>query len=193
MVDVASVIERAGFATLTLVFLLSVLPKVRAPSGFAKAVMAYQILPPSAARLASYTIIFIEFMLAMAFFTGVLPTWTLPIAALVLTTFLIATTINLRRRRDIPCACFGDQTERISTRSVARLLILLALVLALYVSELTNSGSLPSGTGILPITVGQGIDFVLATLAGIGLFLIGMWILEAPRFLRASAHNTPPP
>lgn len=189
--DAISVIERALLTSLGLVFLISVLPKLRAPAQFGSAVVAYRVLPPEVARPFAYIVIVVELGLAISFAIEVGLDLSLPVAALLLSAFLIAVALNLRRGHDVPCACFGDPSERISGHSIARLLILLPVVVMLLVSEVIASGSsLLGGSGILTRATEQGLDLVLASLAGVGLFLVGMWLLEMPRLLASNSGRS---
>src|SRR5688572_2451657 len=97
----------ASQIALGIVFLLSVLPKLRAPFTFAESVVEYKILPAKAAYMFALILIPAEALLAISFLTGWLTSITLPLATVMLIAFLVAVGINLRRGRRISCGCFG--------------------------------------------------------------------------------------
>lgn len=129
----------ASQISLGIVFLLSVLPKLRRPLAFARSVIGYEILPDKAASAFALILIPVEAFLAVAFLTGWLTDIALPLAAVMLLMFLVAVGMNLRRDRRVPCGCFGDASERISPRTLARLLLLLIVVLLLIAFKAVNA------------------------------------------------------
>jgi Methylamine utilisation protein MauE len=129
--------------SLGIVFLLAAITKVRHPSAFVRTVARYRLVPGRMTRATAFLLIATEAFLAFAFLTGWTTEIALPLAAAVLVVFSIAAAVNLRRGRRIPCGCFGGETEHISARSLVRLAMLMAAVLALEVVPAT------------PITVGK--------------------------------------
>lgn len=161
------------------VFLLSALPKLRRPLVFVRSVIAYDVLPGSVARVFALALIPLEVFLALAFLTGWQSAVALPLGAAVLLAFLIAVGLNLRWGRRISCGCFGEMSEEISLRTLARLLILLATVVLLI--AVTSAGEPPMP---LPGAL-AGDQPALASLVdtvGLAVFLIllTIWLLHLP-------------
>jgi hypothetical protein len=164
------------------VFLASVVPKLRHPRAATSTVREYRLVPLAVANVAAYALIAVESFLAVALLLGVLVTIALPVAAAMLLAFLAAVGINLRRGRQIPCGCFGNPQEQISTRTVVRLLVLLAgfMLLAAFVA---------SGVRVVRVDVliSQGLAGLtyalqIASLAAF-LGLATLWLLHLPELL----------
>ncbi|HKY55672.1 MAG TPA: MauE/DoxX family redox-associated membrane protein [Anaerolineales bacterium] len=173
--------------SLGIVFLLSVLPKVRGPLTFAQSVVEYQILPAKVAYAFALALIPLEALLAASFLTGWLTDFALPVAAMMLITFLIAVGINLRRGRRISCGCFGNSNEQISSRTSARLLLLLATVLFLIIFGSTQSTPLPN-LGMMMTNPLMFTFFVLTAILAVFLLLLAIWILSLPDLVFLVRH-----
>ncbi len=93
---------------LGVVFLLSDTAKLRNPMTFAFGLL----LMPG------------EVFLALSHLTGWLIVVGVPLAMVTLVSFAVAVGVNLLRRREVPCYCFGDGRETISGRSLTRLLMM---------------------------------------------------------------------
>ncbi len=126
---------------LGMVFLLSAVPKLRRPRFFAWSVVAYDILPEKVAYGFAFALIPLELFLAATFLTGWLMSVALALATLLLVVFTVAVGINLRRGHLVDCGCFGEGSEPISIRSVARLFLLLTVVLLLVALRATEEYS----------------------------------------------------
>lgn len=180
-----TVLPHVAFAAqlaLGAVFLLSALPKLRRPRAFARDVAAYGILPPSAARVFALAVVPLELFLAFAFLTGWLVVAALPLATALLLAFLIAVGINLQRGRRIPCGCFGEASERISPRAVARLLLLLAVALLLAAARSTGSDVRPP-SGLLVADAAAIAHLLPSAALAAFLLLSGAWLLSLPELL----------
>ncbi|HET8629147.1 MAG TPA: MauE/DoxX family redox-associated membrane protein [Thermomicrobiales bacterium] len=185
-----AVLTQLAFAarlSVGIMFTLSALPKVRRPPTFVRSVMAYDVLPAGVARVFAAALIPAEVFLALAFLTGWWPAVALPLGALVLLAFLIAVGINLRRGRRIPCGCFGEASEAISPRTLARLLLLLAAILLLAVVSGTGWISLPDLGSLLADR--SALPSLLDT-AGLAVFLIVLaaWLLHLPEVILLVRH-----
>ncbi|MGI8589094.1 MAG: MauE/DoxX family redox-associated membrane protein [Chloroflexia bacterium] len=194
-----SVVNDFALATrfsLGIVFLFSALPKLRHPLVFARNVVAYEILPAKVANVFAFMLIPLEAFLAIAFFTGWLTDLALPVATAVLMSFLIAVGINLRRGRKISCGCFENASERISNRTLVRLLLLLSGVLLSVVLRNIGGSALPS-FGAVTVDASVAVNLLLSALLAVCIILVGMWILSLPelvflvRHLRWREHNSP--
>lgn len=180
-----SVILHFAFAfqlCLGIVFLLSVLPKLRYPLVFAQSVVEYKVLPAKVAQAFGLALIPLEAFLAIAFLTGWLTDFALPLGTVLLLLFLVAVGINLKRGRKISCGCFGNASEQISPRTLTRLLLLLGIVLLLAAFRSTGDASLPN-LGTL-IADGSTLTYLwlMAFLAAF-LILLGTWILSLPEMI----------
>ncbi|HLQ45410.1 MAG TPA: MauE/DoxX family redox-associated membrane protein, partial [Planctomycetaceae bacterium] len=131
---------------------------------------------------AAVGVIALEASLALLFVIGIAVEPALIVAALTLSTFAVAVGINLHRRRPIACGCLGQAKETISMRSLVRLGMLLAVVVA--AAAITAS----AGTVTLKSLQVAGATELLesATLAA-ALLAIGSWVLHAPE-LKAITH-----
>lgn len=110
--------------SLGVMFAVSAASKLRDPVGFARGVELYKIVPRCLAFALAFLVILCEGFLSLSYLGGWLMVFSVPLGLALLSSFFLAVTINLLRRRDLPCFCFGgDEGERISARSLARLAI----------------------------------------------------------------------
>jgi hypothetical protein len=190
-IDVFSHLANAAQLSLGIVFLLSVIPKLRQPRAFAQSVAAYDILPTRLSHLFAFVLIPLEAFLAIAFLTGWSVNLAMPLAAVVLVTFLAAVGINLRRGRTIACGCFGDARELISPRTGVRLLLLLFVIGFLAVISIIGVTSVPGSRLAFELA---SVDvpvlmYVLQTLFfAVFLVLLTAWILNLPELLYLARH-----
>jgi len=158
--------------SLGLVFLLSAPPKLRRPLRFARSVVDYKVLPEKLAYGFAFVVITLETFSAIAFLTGWLFNIAAPLAAIMLLAFLVAIGINLRRGRKLSCGCFGEASEQISTRTLARLSMLLAVLL--FVVAIGGQEYVLSPT----LGTSWGATFLLTLFLAGFLLLLGSWILN---------------
>lgn len=180
----------ASRLSLGFIFLLSAGVKLRSPLTFARNVAEYEIVPAIVARGSALMLISLEVFLAIAFLTGWLTNVVLPVAITTLCLFFIAVTINLRRGRRIACGCFGDISEQISLRTLARLSLLLATVLLLLILKETTEVQLPDLTQ-MPLDSSTLTYLMQTSLLAIFLILMANWFLNAPEisFLVRQGHE----
>lgn len=176
------------------IFLLSAVSKLRDAQAFSRTVVEYQIIGPRASILIAPMLIVVECLLAAAFLTGVLIEAALALSGVTLLVFATATTINLRRGREVPCGCFGDSTERITVRTLARLAFL-SLAIAVLVVALASGQA--SETTLAELSA-HGVSALayFIDVAGIAVVLIfaTVWVLNAPEVapvLRSAAGRAP--
>ncbi|HET7091414.1 MAG TPA: MauE/DoxX family redox-associated membrane protein [Anaerolineae bacterium] len=196
-----SVLPHFAFASqlsLGIVFLLSALPKLRRPLAFVQSVVEYKVLPAKVAYVFALALIPLEAFLAIAFLTGWWADAALPLATVMLIVFLMAVGTNLRRGRKIDCGCFGNTSEQISPRTMARLLLLLTTVLLLVVFKGTGGASLPS-RGAMTADVSTFIYLLQTAFLAAFLILLAAWMLSLPevvplvrrwRWSQSSSGNT---
>lgn len=173
--------------SLGIVFFLSSLPKLRQPVAFARNVDAYKILPSPLAYAFGLVIIPLEFFLIVAFLTGWFIELALPLAFILLVLFLVAVGINLRRGRNISCGCFGNASEEISPRTLARLIILSGVVLLLIGLQSTHSRSFLIGA--ININTISLLYLVQAAFMAAFLILLTTWLLNLPEWLPIVRHK----
>jgi Methylamine utilisation protein MauE len=184
-VDLLTRVAHACQLSLGLVFLVAVLPKLRAPSRFARTVAEYRLVPRAATPALARGLIAIEAFLALAFLSGMVVRLAAPLALVMLSAFAAAVGINLRRKRKIDCGCFGTGGETISGRSLGRLAMLL-LAAALVTVATSVPAVAPMSLTSLPSGKGPGIDELVETGGlSLGLLLVGMWVLHLPELRSA--------
>ncbi len=167
---------------LGIVFFLSSVSKFRHPLDFARNVIDYRVLPGKVAYVFAILLIVLEALLAIAFFTDWLINLALPICSLMLVAFSVAVWINLRRGRKISCGCFGNADEQISSRTLARLLLLLAVIPLL--SILRGSEDI-SYSSLTVITVDGLFSpfFLLSVSLAVFLLLLTNWVFSLPELI----------
>lgn len=166
--------------SLGLVFAMSAISKLRRPRSFAADVEGYRLLPRAATPAASVVLVAVELALALALLAGTLTQIAIPLALGLLGVFLVAVAVNLRRGRSVACGCFGSATERISGRSVARLVLLGAAGAALL---LLRAGGHGRGAGLTSLGAGPPADQLAAWLLAVALLLAGSWALRLPEIV----------
>lgn len=186
-ISVLSYFTLAFQLSLGIVFLLSFLPKLRRPFAFAASVVEYKILPTQVAYVFGFALIPLEAFLAIAFLTGWWTDIALPLAAVLLSIFLIAVAINLRRGRSIPCGCLGNTSELISSRTLARLLLLLIVVMFLTAFRSISSSSLPILARMM-VDLSTLIYVIQTVFLSIFLILLSAWILNLPELISLGGY-----
>ena len=187
--------ERVYYAlqlALGAVFLLAAVAKLRRPRRFARVVAVQGLVPAAVASPVAWGVVSLETAVASALLTGWLATPAAVVATLLLAAFAATTAVNLRRKRVVPCGCFGSAAEMISARSLVRL------------GALMGAGAVLIGlsaTGTEPVTltsiVRRGSDgaayFFEAASLSIVLMLLGLWALHMPEILSLFRRITPAP
>jgi len=186
-ISVLSYFTLAFQLSLGIVFLFSSLPKLRRPLAFTGAVVEYKILPAQVAHVFAFALIPLEAFLAVAFLTGWWIDIALPLAAVLLSLFLIAVAINLRRGRNIPCGCLGNTSELISPRILARLLLLLTVVMFLTAFRSTSGVALPGLAG-MTADVSTLIYVIQTVFLSIFFILLSAWILHLPELISLGGY-----
>lgn len=177
--DVLRVLLDAVQATIGLVFLFSAFGKLRDPRGFVRGVIAYQVLPQRLAIGYGLLLVPLEVALALSMLSDRFVRTGAVLALLLLTSFLLAVGLNVRRGRALSCFCFGAAAgEQVSGRSLARIVLLLTATVLVFCRGW--------GWRFLPEPSGAVYDgrwlidgFLLLTLA-VGLLAGGAWLLALP-------------
>lgn len=161
---------------LGIVFLLAVIPKVRDPAAFSRTVVEYRVLPRALARALAPAMVVAELFLALSLLSGWLTGVAVPVAAVLLVVFAVAVATNVRRGQRVSCGCFGSASEPISPRSLVRLGLLLAGVVALV--------ALPAPHVTFATLADEGVEVLayVVSVAGVAAFLIlaATWVLSLP-------------
>lgn len=173
---------------LGIVFLLSVLPKLRSPFTFTRNVAEYRLLPNGVAHGLALVLIPLEAFLAIAFLTSWLTSVALPLAAAMLILFFIAVSINLKRGQQISCGCFGDSGEQISPRTLVRLCLLLATVMLLAAFD-EVTGTLFRQISEMPLDRSMLIYLMQTTFLAVFLILMTNWLLNWPELAFLVRHG----
>lgn len=189
--DAVAFLAHSLQVSLGFLFMLAVIPKLSSPGRFSKNVAEYRVVPRRASRWLAGALIGSEVVLAVTLMSGLLVEVTLPIAAITATAFIVGVGINLERGRQIPCGCFGlrDDRERISSRSVVRLVFLLlavSVLMAAFYSGATYPVSLFSLSGDGAAVLAYLVD--LAALCA-AILLLASWLLTLPELLIAATHR----
>lgn len=162
---------------LGIVFAFSTVAKLRDPTSFARGVADYHILTASAAYPVGLLIICLEGWLAIAHLTGWLLAVAVPLGFAMVASFTVAVAVNIERGRALPCYCFGSRSgERISGRTVARLLLLLSCEALL----LANHDLFTANHVVFPQQVTGLLEFGFALFWATFLLVVGSWLLSLP-------------
>lgn len=157
------------------VFAFSSITKVARLRSFLAGVSAYRLIPEPLVTPLGVGVVLLEALLSFSHLTSVGITILAPCGLALLLVLTCAVAINLKRGRVLPCYCTGsDQDEPISSRTLARLGLLIAAECYLIVTFAQSSeGSLRS-------------PFAVATVPAFVNILVGTFIvLEAAAwFLR---------
>lgn len=111
----------AGIARFWVGFILVIggVSKVSDPSGFAKLVREYRVLPRIAASVVGYSLPVIEILLGAAILFSISEPWPSLGACVLFISFSLAVTTNLLRKRyHVRCGCFGSRNRRKLSMSV---------------------------------------------------------------------------
>jgi uncharacterized membrane protein YphA (DoxX/SURF4 family) len=115
---------------LGVLFLAAAVPKLADPTGFAKAVGNYHLLPVAAERVLALALPAIELIVGIALIAGVADAGASLLAFAMLVVFTLAIGIALARGLDISCGCFD--TEGGSNVGVGKVAENIAFLLAAW-------------------------------------------------------------
>jgi uncharacterized membrane protein YphA (DoxX/SURF4 family) len=183
-----------------IVFLLSAFSKFLEPRQFMRTVAKYEILPAPIASLFALMLVPLEVFLAISFLTGWLIDIALPLAAVTLAVFLMAVGINLNRGRKVRCGCFGNVDEQISSRTVARLSLLVLAVLIQIIFRVASGTATPDVSQLV-VSWATFVYLLLSVFLATSFVLLGAWMLNLPELISLArsfrpghlpeANNTP--
>ncbi len=123
------------------IFLVSSIPKLRHPKGFVFTVLNYRVLPPSLSTVYALVVPSLECFIGLCLLMGALVCVDGGIIALLLTSYLIAVSVNMARGRALECNCFGALKRRhIGWGLVIQDSVLLLLALAVSITSSDGLG-----------------------------------------------------
>lgn len=163
------------------IFLVAAVSKAARPARFVKAVRDYELLPRELSAPVAGAVVTAEAFVAGSLFSG----WALGagilVANVLLSIFAIAVGANLRRGHDVSCGCFGSSTERISSRTLTRIGLLMLAGIAL--AALRLSGSAFQTVSDLAADASGWQELALTAALAALLTMCGAWILHLPEMV----------
>lgn len=188
MEEVARTVIDAIRIAIGLVFLVSALGKIRDVRGFLQGVVAYRVIPAPWSIAYGLAVIPLEFLVGVSFISGWSTTWAAPISLLLLVSFFVAVGLSLRRKRSLPCYCFGTGAgEPVSRRTLARISLLLV---GTFVAML-GQRQLPSPLwGDSAMIVDQVSTVFIEGTVALFVLAVGRWVLALPDLLRLRGMST---
>lgn len=166
--------------------------KLRHLSSFVAGVLQYQILPASLARWYGRLLPIVELVTGILLVAGVWLPLAATLAVAMFASFAVAVGINLNRKRNIPCFCFGaDASEPLGWHTLARSILLLFAALMIVLAPFGLDMFKHSGASFSIVALVDLIPIGLLTICG----LLMLALLEvAPLVIRAwTARAVQPP
>src|SRR6266536_2519110 len=162
-----------------IVFLISVVGKLKDPRMFAPAIEDYEIIPEQASLIASVLIMAAEVGLSIAHLAGFFVKSAALLGCGLFISFAVSVTINLRRRRTLPCYCFDTRGgSPISGRTLLRLCVLICAELFLVLQPTSTWVYWNvSGTNLYLADIGWHLFWAVLLLATCS------WIVSLPEVL----------
>lgn len=187
--------ERLYYAlqlALSVVFFLAAGTKLRRPRRFARVVAVQGLVPADAASPAAWAVLALESAVAFGLLTGWQAGPAAVVATLLLAAFAAMTAVNLRRRRVVPCGCFGSAAELISARSLVRLGMLIGAGVVLVALWATGTEPVTLASIARRGSDGAAYFFEVASLS-VALLLTGLWALHVPEIVAVFRRIAPLP
>jgi hypothetical protein len=180
---------KASCIILGVTLLLAGISKLRNPAAFAAGVMEYKILPAPLAYWYGHLLPFVEVGIGTLLIAGKWINQLAFISALLFLSFAIAVSVNMLRKRQLSCYCFGSESSSIGWHTIARILLLFSLsaFLAFAASgenllrELFRAGSLPEFTGQLPVLMIAAFGLALLSIIEVTPEVVRSWTARAVR------------
>jgi hypothetical protein len=174
-----SILEGGGGLVLALIFARSAVPKLLHPRRFTRVVLDYDVLPRSLSIAFAPTVIAAELLIAVSILLGVgiQPLLGMMAATVMAGSFLLITALQLHRGRTVVCGCFSLD-ERISSRSIVRLVLLLSLSSAVLVMAIVRTAPTSVATALTgapnPVAV-LGVTMVSVVLLALGKGILAIY------------------
>lgn len=169
--------------------LLAGLSKLRSPAAFAAGVMEYKILPVPLAHWYARLLPFVEVGVGMLLIAGIWINQLAFISALMFLSFAIAVSVNLLRKRQLSCFCFGSGSSSIGWHTISRIILLLSLSIFLgfaasgenLLRDLFRAGSLAELTEQLPILMVAAFGLAFLSIIEVTPEVVRSWTVKAVR------------
>jgi len=118
------------------VFILAAVGKIAGPQDFAQAVAGYRILPLSAVNLFAIIVPWLELLVGLSLWSGILIRSGVAVAAALNVMFIVAAASAMARGLNIECGCFtlSHAHERVGWAIIGRDLALLALCVPIFLT-----------------------------------------------------------
>src|SRR5262245_12184069 len=107
------------------VFYVSTAAKISNPQQFYEGIREYRLLPDWTASGAGALIILLEALVSITHLTGYLLNVMAPMGLFLILLFGVGVSIILSRGERVECHCFGETKEKVSLRTLARLVLLM--------------------------------------------------------------------
>jgi hypothetical protein len=186
MTTAAALLAAARFAV-GFTFLASGLAKLPDVGGFVRGVRAYRLVPARLAGPVGLAVVAAELAVALALLGGVLLRPASAAAVALCVVFGVAVGVNLRRRRQLACHCFGNRGEQISWRSLVRIGLLLAPAAGLAAA---SPGSASAGDRPASLLRPEGL---LEASLGLAAVMAARWLLAGLELRASRAGHSPAP
>jgi hypothetical protein len=119
---------------LGMVFVMSAIPKIAAPTRFVASVARYQLLPGSLTKPFGYVLPYLELGTGALLLVGWRTELASAAALVMLAVFTLAMLLAIVRKQHITCGCFGLlYSEKVGWRSVLRDTVLVGLAISVLV------------------------------------------------------------
>ena len=152
--------------------------KARRPRDFAQIVANYRVGPPRLATVFGYALIPLELLCGIALLLGLSPLIALATASLLFLVFFVGAGVNVYRRRQIPCGCFGNQEQVSSTTLIRLALLLLATAAGIALVPIEHERTVVD----LIAETGGAIAVVGFSLSAM-LYAVVAWVMLASKLL----------
>ncbi len=115
------------------IFLVSALTKLAAPRLFVDNVLNYRLLPALAAKPYAFALPPLELAAALLLFTGFFVRWASLTVIVLLSSFILAVAVAIRRGYHLECGCFGLlYREPVGVSTIGRDVVLLLMSLLTF-------------------------------------------------------------
>lgn len=173
---------------ITLIF--AGLEKVRELPDFVIGVIYYKVLPENVARWYGRLLPFVEIGAGALLLFGI---WTKSVSILsiaMLVSFSIAVSLNLARKRNMPCFCFGTNSSKIGWHTLVRIFLLITASFPIFIF---NDDSNILWRLVFDFSISSLIDIIPIILITVfGLLLLSL-VEISPLVVRAWTSRTVPP
>jgi hypothetical protein len=159
----------ASSVCLAFVFCASGVAKLRAMPSFMTGLADYRLVPPKTVPFLAWFLVGLELVLGVTVLIGPYAQLSALGLSLLTVIFLVAVGVNMARGNLAPCHCFGESSEPIGWRTIAREVSVLILALSV---------AIPSGRQNWYTLLSGGAVQVVAAICLAALLLHGYRLIE---------------